>query len=87
MAGLSDDLHLAFMGLALADALDAGATDSAACMAAVAKARKHAYAVINRGGKKTPQPAACHCPEDGRPDCACVETCVCDAERDERMNQ
>jgi hypothetical protein len=52
MAFLRDDDALAFAVLALCDALDDGSTDSTRRIEAVAKARKHAHAVISRGKKK-----------------------------------
>lgn len=65
MAFKRDDDELALGLIALCDALDDGATNAEARIAAVTKARKHAHAVLDRGARKNTQPET---PAEGKPE-------------------
>lgn len=73
---MDNDTHIALAGLALCDALDDGATDSAARIKAVETARKHYHAVINRNHGKAERPR-CVCPDESRGPCDCRGECIC----------
>ena len=74
---MDDDTHLALGGLALADALDTGATDAGARIKAVETARKHFHAVINRNHGNAEQRVRCVCPDETRGECDCRGECIC----------
>ena len=52
MAGMDDDTHMTLAVLALCDAVEDGATNADARIAAVTKARKYAHRVIDRANKR-----------------------------------
>jgi hypothetical protein len=74
---MSDDVHLAMMGLAICDAIEEGGTNATARMESVMKARKHAHAVINRNKPQAEQPLRCVCLDESRGPCDCRGECMC----------